>query len=67
VTRTEAILEGLAYAGLDDDLASAVDAQLDQPREAWPPCCNSGCEPCVEQVARATLRARVLLGLGDPA
>ena len=37
VTRAEAILEGLAYAGLDDDLSSAVDAQLELPREAWPP------------------------------
>jgi hypothetical protein len=64
--RREAILAGLRYAGLDEHLERAVDEQLDVPSEAWAPCCDSGCDPCVEQVHRATRHARRLLGLGEP-
>lgn len=64
--RRDAILEALSYAGLDASHAGAVEGQLELPRESWPRCCDSGCDPCVEQIHRATLRARALLGLGDP-
>ncbi len=66
MTRGEAIAAALVYAGLDASFGGAVDEQIDTPREGWAICCQSGCEPCVEQVHRATLRARELLGVGDP-
>ena len=66
MTRNEAILAALAEAGLEDHLASSVDEQLDAPEEAWPTCCDSGCEPCVATVNQATRRARALLGLAAP-
>jgi hypothetical protein len=64
--RSQAIAAALAAAGLDDDLAHIVDEQLELPSEAWPPCCDSGCDPCVERVNSATRHARRLLGLGEP-
>lgn len=47
---------------------SRIDAQIvvdmvDSPESSWPPCCDSGCSPCVEELAAAARRVRALLGL----
>lgn len=37
---------------------------LRQPREQWPQCCGSDCEPCVEKLKRVAERTLALMADG---
>lgn len=58
----EALARALSEHGLDERHAPDVVALLARPREEWPPCCGSFCDPCTLVLHRAADRARQLAG-----
>ena len=56
-----ALDRALAENFLDEAHREDVRALLDLPRERWPPCCGSFCDPCNLALHRAAERVRRLL------
>jgi hypothetical protein len=48
----------LKQAGTSADYALSILEQLELPREAWPSCCGSSCDPCVGTLNRIALQVR---------
>lgn len=48
----------LKQAGTSGDYAASVLEQLELPREAWPSCCGSSCDPCVGTLNRIALQIK---------
>jgi len=67
---SEQIDAAIAKAGdewsLDPAYRSIVRPLLRIPRERWPTCCGSTCEPCSTTLVRIADRALELLELRDP-
>jgi hypothetical protein len=62
-----AVAEACAACNLHGDDIFLVASLVERPRDTWPGCCGSGCEPCMNDVAAAAMKARALLGWkGDP-
>jgi hypothetical protein len=55
-----AIERALRELDLDPSCRRDVLALLESPRDAWPACCGSLCDPCVLTLARAADRVREL-------
>ena len=62
--------EAIAKAGdewrLDPAYRSTVRPLLRMPRDRWPTCCGSTCEPCATTLVCIADRALELLGLREP-
>jgi hypothetical protein len=52
--------------GLADYYRDCVRPVLRAPREQWPSCCQSTCEPCNELLVRVARRTVELLGAPPP-
>jgi hypothetical protein len=57
-----AVAEACAAMGLGGDDVFLVASLVERPRDTWPGCCGSGCQPCMDDVAAAALKARAILG-----
>lgn len=55
-----ALALALRELDLDPSFGPDVKALLEIPRDAWPACCGSLCDPCVLALARAADRVRQL-------
>ncbi len=60
-----AVAAACAACNLHGDDVYLVASLVERPRAAWPACCGSGCDPCMEDVALAAEKACALLGI-DP-
>ncbi|MGZ3423853.1 MAG: hypothetical protein ACXVEF_33320 [Polyangiales bacterium] len=62
--------EAVARAGdesfLQPEYRSIARGLLRIPRDRWPTCCGSNCEPCSTTLVRVADRALELLGRRDP-
>ncbi|MCC6672916.1 MAG: hypothetical protein IT458_17765 [Planctomycetes bacterium] len=66
----QAVAAALRECGLPPSYHDTVRQHVTSGSEEWRVCCGSGCDPCVEQIARAVVRAQALLAGGrrdDPA
>lgn len=67
---SEEIDDAIARAGdewrLDPVYRSIVRPLLRMPRDRWPTCCGSNCEPCSTTLVAIADRALELLGQRDP-
>jgi hypothetical protein len=62
--------DAIARAGdesfLQPEYRSIAKGLLRIPRDRWPTCCGSSCEPCSTTLVRVADRALELLGRTDP-
>lgn len=61
----EAVERACREHRLDAQHIGSVYAYLDEDEDAWPACCGSDCEPCVQVLASAARRALTLLESGQ--
>jgi hypothetical protein len=66
VTIDEAIAAAGAESFLQEEYRSLARVLLKIPRDRWPTCCGSNCEPCSTTLVRVADRALELLGRREP-
>lgn len=55
------LLQACTYAGLAPSQVGFVRLYLHRDESEWASCCGSYCDPCVQTILRAVVRARELL------
>jgi hypothetical protein len=59
-TLDDALRQALEENGLDESYRPDVRELLETPRDQWPPCCGSLCDPCILVLWRTADRVRQL-------